>query len=385
MLSIINAIPFIDGKFQKKCAINIDDNIIVSIGEPIYKNTVDAKENYVVAGYIDTHTHGGFGKDCMETDEQAFDTICKYHLTFGDTAFCPTLMTANLKDIQKAIDNVRKNKNNPNCNVLGIHLEGPFLSQGASGAHKKELLLDPTDDNLKIVFDNKDIVSRVTIAPNKDCASQFTKKAVNTGIQVSLGHDESIDDEIYACVDNGASSVTHMYNCTSRPSRRDNPKKHLGLTEVGLIEDRLMCEVIADDRHVPNKLFDLIYKQKGANNICLVSDSLSISGQGEGEYYIGSGAAKQKIENFDGVAVIKSLNTYAGSVTPVSKMVVNLAKHGIKKEDVLTMATINPAKLANVNNMGNIKVGYLGDLNILNENLELLTTVFKEKIYPHQV
>ena len=70
-----------------------------------------------------------------------------------------------------------------------------------------------------------------------------------------MGHDDSIDDEIYACIEAGASSVTHLYNCTSRPSRRITPKKHLGLTEVGLIEDSVVAEVIADGRHVPDKCF----------------------------------------------------------------------------------------------------------------------------------
>ncbi|MCR4875361.1 MAG: N-acetylglucosamine-6-phosphate deacetylase [Clostridia bacterium] len=380
MLSIINAIPFINGAFSDKCAINIADGKIVSIGKAIYPNTFDAKNSIVCAGYIDIHTHGGFGKDCMDATKDAIETICKYHLSTGITSFVPTTMTAPIKDIENAIINIREYKDNKYARILGIHLEGPFLSKGAAGAHKPELLVDPSDDNAQFVFNNKDIVSRVTLAPNKKYADLFTKKAVENGIQVSLGHDESIDDEIYACIDNGATSVTHMYNCTSRPSRRTTPKKHLGLTEVGLTEDRLYAEVIADDRHVPNALFKMIYKLKGANKICLVSDSLSIAGMPKGEYYIGSGDSKQKIEIDDGVAVIKELNTYAGSITPISKMVVNLVNAGIKKEDALKMATLNPARLMGYDNIGDIKEGYLADLNILNNNLDVETTILNGEI-----
>lgn len=380
MLSIINAIPFINGAFSDKCAINIADGKIVSIGKAIYPNTFDAKNSIVCAGYIDIHTHGGFGKDCMEATKDAIETICKYHLSTGITSFVPTTMTAPIKDIENAIINIREYKENKYARILGIHLEGPFLSKGAAGAHKPELLVDPSDDNAQFVFNNKDIVSRVTLAPNKKYADLFTKKAVENGIQVSLGHDESIDDEIYACVDNGATSVTHMYNCTSRPSRRTTPKKHLGLTEVGLTEDRLYAEVIADDRHVPNALFKIIYKLKGADKICLVSDSLSIAGMPKGEYYIGSGDSKQKIEIDDGVAVIKELNTYAGSITPISKMVVNLVNAGIKKEDALKMSTLNPARLMGYDNIGDIKEGYLADLNILNNNLDVETTILNGEI-----
>ena len=383
MLSIINAKPYINGGFLDIQAINIDGKKIISIGKPIYANTFDAKGNIVAAGFIDIHTHGGLSKDCMEPTKDAIETIAKYHLSTGITAFYPTTMTAPIEDIQKAISSIREYKDNKYATILGIHLEGPFLSKGAAGAHKPELLLDPTKDNAKVVFDNKDIVKRVTLAPNKVNAAAFTKRCVSNDIQVSLGHDESIDDEIYACVENGATSVTHMYNCTSRPSRRNSPRKHLGLTEVGLIDDRLYTEVIADNRHVPNDLFKLIYKQKGADKICLVSDSLSCAGEKDGEHYIGSGDSKQRIEIEDNVAVIKELNTYAGSVTPISKMVAQLYKAGIKKEDAIKMATITPAKLMDLTDRGDIKEGYVAELNILDDNLEVLYTIFNEEVLPH--
>ena len=381
MLSIINARPYIDGKIQDITSININDGKIVSIGDAIYENVFDAKGNIVSAGFIDIHTHGGFGKDCIEASRDAIETICKYQLHTGTTAFYPTTMTAPIKDIEAAIDSIREySKENKYSKILGVHLEGPYLSKGAAGAHKKELLLDPIDENTKFVFDNKDIVKRVTLAPNKNNSSAFTKKAVDSGIQVSLGHDESIDDEIYACIENGATSVTHMYNCTSRPSRRNNPKKHLGLTEVGLSSDKLYVEVIADDKHVPNELFKMIYKLKGADKICLVSDSLSISGCIAGEFYIGSGDSKQHIVVDDGVAVIEELNTYAGSITPIAKMAEGLCGFGIDKESILKMVTINPAKLMNLDNIGDIKVGYAADLNILDDNLKLINTIFKGEV-----
>ena len=122
----------------------------------------------------------------------------------------------------------------------------------------------------------------------------------------------------------------------------------------------------------------MIYKLKGADKICLVSDSLSIAGMPNGEYYIGSGDSKQKIEIDDGVAVIKELNTYAGSITPISKMVAQLYKAGISKEDAIKMATITPAKLMGLNEVGDIKVGNIADLNILDSNLNVINTIFNE-------
>ena len=171
-----------------------------------------------------------------------------------------------------------------------------------------------------------------------------------------------------------------MYNCTSRPSRRDNPKKHLGLTEMGLIKDELICEVIADNRHVPNALFNMIYKLKGADKICLVSDSLSVAGQKEGLYYLGSGESQQEILIEDGVAVLPKANTYAGSITPISKMVALLFAQGYSAEECIQMATQVPAKVLGLKDRGDILPGLAADFNILDENLNVVKTIINGEL-----
>lgn len=356
--------------------------MITAIGDQKEGEILDAKGKLCTSGFIDIHTHGGWGKDCMENTFEAIDTIARYHLYTGTTTFVPTTMTAPVEDINKAVDNIRKYKSKF-ARIAGVHLEGPYLAQKSAGAHPPKLLITPNQD-ASFVWDNEDMVSRVTIAPNLDGAPEFCNKATKKGIQVSLGHDDSIDDEIYACLDNGADSVTHMYNCTSRPSRRVTPKKHLGLTEVGLIDERVTAEVIADDRHVPNALFKMIYKLKGSEKICLVSDSLSVAGMPEGDYYLGSGESKQKIRIDDGVAVLPDLNTYAGSVTPVGKMVQNLAKLGIELGKCIDMCTKVPAKLLHREDIGDIAVGKIGDINILNEDLSIADTILGGELVDRQ-
>lgn len=371
-VTVKNAKAYSNGRFVDANII-IEDGVIVSVGDEIKGEIIDAQGRKCVAGYIDIHTHGGWGKDCMEASVEAIDTICRYHLYTGTTSFVPTTMTASPEDINKAVDNIRK-YDSKYSRILGVHLEGPYLAQKSAGAHPPQLLMPPSKDS-SFVWNNADIVKRVTLAPNLDGAREFCREATKKGIQVSMGHDDSIDDEIYACADNGADSVTHMYNCTSRPSRRVTPKKHLGLTEVGLIDDRIVAEVIADDRHVPNTLFKMIYKLKGAKGICLVSDSLSVSGMPEGDYYLGSGQSAQKIRIDDGVAILPDLNTYAGSVTPVGNMVRNLYGIGIPLEDCIDMCTKTPAKLLKIDNVGDIAIGKRGDINILNDDLSISETL----------
>ena len=148
---------------------------------------------------------------------------------------------------------------------------------------------------------------------------------------------------------------------------------------MGLIDDRLVCEVIADNRHVPNALFKMIFKLKGKDKICLVSDSLSVAGMAAGDYYIGSGESKQAIRIEDGVAVLPTHNTYAGSVTAVGKMVQNLVGAGIDPQDALDMATRVPAKVVGLTDRGDLQVGMLADFNLLSENFDILATYLDGK------
>ena len=380
ILTYTNVRPLVGGRLREYCNIVVKDGVIVSVGNDCKGKLVDCGGAFCAAGFIDIHTHGGWGHDCMEATEESLAAISAYHLYTGITSYCPTTMTASPGDIEKAVACIRGYKRrSPYARIIGAHLEGPYLSQKAAGAHPPKLLISPLDDD-SFVEGNLDVVKRVTVAPNVRGAAAFTAKYAPKGVQISLGHDNSIDDEIYACVDAGANSVTHMYNCTSRPSRRDTPKKHLGLTEVGLIDKRIVDEVIADDRHVPDKLFGMIFRLKGADGICLVSDSLSVAGMPEGDYYIGAGDSKQSIRVEDGVAVLPAENTYAGSVTPISVMARRLILKGYSIEDALSMATLVPAKLVGLTDRGDLVPGMLADFNVFGDDFSVRTTVLGGKI-----
>ena len=365
-LTYTNVRPLVGGKLKDLCNIVVKNGTIASVGKEREGEIVDCGGAVAAAGFIDIHTHGGWGHDCMEATEDCLATISAYHLYTGITSYCPTTMTASPEDIEKAVACIRDyRRKSPYARIVGAHLEGPYLSQKAAGAHPPKLLISPLDDD-SFVEGNLDVVTRVTVAPNVRGADVFTAKYAPKGVQISLGHDNSIDDEIYACVDAGANSVTHMYNCTSRPSRRDNPKKHLGLTEVGLIDSRIVDEVIADDRHVPDKLFGMIFKLKGAAGIW---------GMPEGDYYIGAGDSKQSIRVEDGVAVLPAENTYAGSVTPISVMAKRLIAGGSSIEDALSMATLVPAKLVGLTDRGDLVPGMLADFNVFGDDFSVRMTV----------
>lgn len=372
--TLANVRPFSSGAFGPLCNIVIEDGKILSLGNVMAGEITDGKGMIACAGFIDIHTHGGWGKDCMEPTFEAIDTVAKYHLSTGITSFCPTTMTADIADIEAALSNMRSYKTN-GARLAGAHLEGPFLSAKAAGAHPLDKLRDPDRENTAFIARNRDVVRRMTVAPDLSGAPFVTALCRSMGIQVSIGHDQSIDDEIYACIEAGATSVTHMGNCTSHASRRyPSPKKHLGLFETALGESRLVCEVIADDRHVPDALFDIFYRLKGKDGICFVSDSLSVAGMKEGDYFLGSGESAQPIRIEDGVAVLPDKHTYAGSVTPVSKMVSRLFAKGYPAQDLLTMATLTPAKTVGLNDRGDLRPGMLADINLLDDKLNVVKT-----------
>ncbi|NCA67197.1 MAG: hypothetical protein EOM87_03935, partial [Clostridia bacterium] len=245
--------------------------------------------SYILAsGYIDIHTHGGKGHDCMEATEESLEAISRFHLLNGTTTYLPTTLTASLDAIQKVIDRVRVyREDNLYARIYGIHLEGPFLNPVGAGAQPIAYLVKPDAYNTSFIINAADVVKRITVAPDIDGIIELVKDLTAHGIQVSAGHDNSIHTEIEGCIAAGLNSVTHLFNCTSRAARREGIEKYLGLTETALVRDDLVAEIIADGIHVPYGLIALTYKNKGAAGICIVSDSLSVSGINTSPLYLG--------------------------------------------------------------------------------------------------
>jgi N-acetylglucosamine-6-phosphate deacetylase len=278
---------------------------------------------------IDIHTHGALGADTMQGNQEQ---IGLWHALNGVTKWCATTVTADLVTLKKVTSIAPAHGN------IGYHIEGPFLSPAAKGAHQEDLLLLPTRENLQFITTNPHIL-RVTLAPDLAGAADAVHTLVAAGKQVSLGHDDATDEQIYKCIEAGATSVTHITNCTSTLQRRSGIKKHLGLTNIGLIDPRLTVEVIADGVHIPDQYFTLILKMKGADKICLISDSLSVAGKKTDML------GKQKVSVKDGVAVLEN-NTVAGSVTSIKTMAERLvARKLCTPAEAQIMCSTTPARL----------------------------------------
>jgi N-acetylglucosamine-6-phosphate deacetylase len=347
-------------------------------GEP---PVFDAEGAFAAPGYIDIHSHGGAGSDIMDATREAIATVARFHLSRGTTSFLATTLAAPLPSISRTFDALRDFMRSPQpgcAAVLGAHLEGPFLAPGNAGAQDRRWLRTPDAEAADFVLANADLIRRVTLAPELEGGLALIRRLRAAGIGVSAGHDAAIDDEILAAIEAGLDAVTHIYCCSSGISRRAGPRKHLGLTEMGMADDRLVAEVIADRRAVPDLLFDLIWKAKGRDRICLVSDSTRVAGMPDGEYRLGDAETGILIEKRGDEAYVPALGVYAGSVTDLAQSVRNLVAHNaLSLADAVHMATAVPARLLGLPDRGRIAPGMIADLNLIDPAGRVLATFIR--------
>ncbi len=370
----------------------IKDGIIVSLGNADIRyeddaKIVDASGCYVCPGLVDMHTHGGGGGDFMDATEDSFSRALKFHVSNGTTSLVASSVTAPIDQILDMLKVVRKFKDakEPICRILGAHLEGPFLSEERKGAHKSEYLLTPEADGYGFITDNSDVILNVTLSPELPGVIELTKELVRLGIVVSAGHDDSKKSEIMPVIDAGLTNLTHIFCAMSTVAMRDGIRS-VGLTEIGLIDDRLSVELIADNHHLPPELVKLAYRCKGPRKACVVSDSLRAGGMpSDGAIYI-LGATNdinaQRFKVVGDVAILLDESRYAGSIQPISRMVKNLVNDcKIPLLDAICMASYTPAKIIQREDaIGSISPGKLADFCILDSNLNVVKTIISGEI-----
>ncbi len=325
-------------------------------------------------GFVDIHTHGGYGADFMDSNDEAFEKALRFHSDNGTTSVIATSCTASRRELVNFIDYVREYKNkkrnvSDRARVLGAHLEGPYLSVAKRGAQKLEDLKTPSLDDYSYILQNADVIKTVTLSPELEGADEACKALSKSGILVSGGHDDGIYPEFMPAVKNGLRHVTHLY-CAMSELRFKDGVRNVGLREYALVDDGLTAEIIADNKHIPPLLAKMIYRAKGADRLCVVSDSLRCAGLDDKNalYSLGTGKDAQKVMIKDGVAVLENGITYAGSITSVREMVKNLIDIGIPIVDAVKMGTETPAKIVKECSIGEITIGKTADICILNKN-----------------
>lgn len=326
---------------------------------------IDAEGLYLSPGFIDVHIHGAGGCDTMDGTVESINTIAKTIVQHGTTSFTPTTMTVAAEDIRKSMEVIKKLKEEgtEGANVLGAHLEGPFISPKAIGAQNPNFLLAPSVENYnKIVGDYSDAVVSITMAPEVEGAKELIKYLSDNGVTVSMGHTKATYDEAIEGIKCGACHSTHLYNAMT-------PFTHREPGVVGATFDTdITTETISDGIHISYPALRTAYKQKGTDKVLLVSDAMEACGMPDGQYSLGG----QDVIVKNGAARLLD-GTLAGSVLTLDKAVKNIySNSNYPLNEVVRMATYNGAKHCHVeDHKGLIKEGYDADLILFNEDIEI--------------
>ena len=329
----------------------------------------DFTGKYVSAGFIDMHTHGAGGHAFMNSE--VFDVIegCNYHLAHGTTSIVPTISAGAFETMKKAVVNIDKAKKSGKAkgNILGAHLEGPYLSAKQCGAQCPAFITPPNKADYESLLEAYgDSVIRWTYAPENDKDGEFCRYLTERGVIASAGHTDAKYADMAVAIDNGCNLITHLYSCTSTITR-DHGFRSLGVIESAYLRDELCVEIIADGKHLPCELIKMIIKIKGTDRVALITDSLEIAGTDVKE---GVMSGTEFIVE-DGVCKLKDRSAFAGSVATADVLVRTLVYGcGVSVPTAVKMLTEVPAKILGINK-GALSAGKDGDIIVFDDEISV--------------
>ena len=333
-------------------------------------DAIDLHANFLAPGFVDLHIHGGNGHDAMEANAEAFRAICDYHASGGTTSLLLTLATAPFQEILLALTQIGKLRQQI-PEIAGAHVEGPFISRDQAGAQNPEFICEANPELIACLLEHRDVIKRITIAPETKGALAAIKEFSDAGIAVSGGHSNAWEEEARAALENGMRSVTHTFNCMSS-ARRRGTKRVAGMVEVALSEPKISCELIAEEHHVSPTLMKLLYCAKGVSGICLVSDATAGAGLADDTIFQLAG---KKCVVKGGACFLADKLVLAGSASRLIELV-RMMMRGAEAPlpDAIAMASLNPARELGLTNKGEIAPEKDADLVVLSPELEVVQT-----------
>ena len=331
---------------------------------------LDLYGNYLAPGFIDLHVHGARGRDTMEASAEAFRAICDYHAGGGTTSLLLTTATAPMNDIADVLNTVRDCRGSIK-QLVGVHVEGPFVSKAKCGAQRAEFIQNPSRASVQRLLEHANLIKRITIAPELPGSLEAIENFHEHGISVSGGHSDAWDEQAQEGFARGMRSVTHTFNCMSSARRRGIYRVG-GLLEFALSEPQISCELIADGHHVSETLMKMLYRAKGPGGICLVTDATAGAGLPNGSQFALFGR-DCLVE--DGVCLLSNRTALAGSASRMIDLVRTMAtKVNVPLREAVVMATENPARAVGLERKGRFEVGADADLVVLSPELEVVRT-----------
>jgi N-acetylglucosamine-6-phosphate deacetylase len=329
--------------------------------------TIDAGDDYILPGFIDLQVNGSHGIDVMNASTDALVTLSRHLAREGATAWMPTAVTAPIEKIEKVHDSIatafedsQRDESSDSAAILGMHLEGPFISPLRLGAHSP-LNLEPSGDALDRVL-AMPALRLITLAPELPGALDAIRRLTARGVVVSIGHTNATLDEANAGIDAGARMFTHLFNAM-RPLNHRDP----GVIAAALAQSRAIPALIPDGVHVHPAILRLVFDARGRGGLILVTDKVALAGTTGSEKVVGRARATIR----DGAARLDD-GTLAGSIISMLDAVrIMVETVHVSIGDAAVMAATNPAKLVGAKDRGCIQIGARADLIVLSRTLEL--------------
>ncbi|MCD5408617.1 N-acetylglucosamine-6-phosphate deacetylase [Candidatus Bipolaricaulota bacterium] len=330
---------------------------------------LDASGLYIAPGFIDLQVNGGAGHNFEDASPTDIRRIIDFHLSHGTTGLLPTTVTAPVDEIREAIARIREVEHPA---VLGMHLEGPFVSPRRKGAHNEAHILPPSPEAFaRLVAGQEEFIKIVTLAPELPGAAELIAQIKGIGAVPALGHSDASYEQALAAVGKGVKLFTHLFNAMP-------PLHHRAPGAVGAaLDSDAYVELICDGIHVHPAVVRLVAKVKGYDRVCLVTDAISAAGLSDGNYQLGGLPVKVQ----DGVARLPD-GTLAGSTLTMARAVRNFMEFtGCSLPQAVRCATLNPARLLGIEDRkGSLEVGKDADLVIFDEDLNVHYTILGGEI-----
>lgn len=379
LTQIINGQILTPQGWLKDGSVLISDGKILEITNSdlavIGATVIDAKGMFIVPGFISMHCHGGGGHDLTEGTPEAFKTAAETHLKHGSTTIFPTLSSTTFENIRLAAATCDQlMAEDADTTIMGLHIEGPYLNENMAGTQWKEFVKNPDPEEYKALVESTKCIKRWDISPELPGAHDFARYMTSKGILTAITHTEAEYQEIKDAFAAGFTHAAHFYNAMPGFHKR-REYKYEGTVESVYLMDDMSVEVIADGVHLPATILKLVYKVKGVEKTCLVTDSLKFAG------YTGETINDPNYVIENGVCRWADRQTLAGSIATADVLVQTMVKKaGIPLEDAVRMASETPARLIGIaDTKGTLEKGKDADIVILDNDANVRCVFTKGK------
>lgn len=341
-------------------------------GERPEGEIVDLEGGWLLPGFVDLHLHGGDGADFMDGSPEAFRRACMAHCRCGTTSLCPTTVACGREELLRLFD-VCRGAGDTGADILGLHLEGPYISQEFRGAQPEQFVRNPDSREIDEILERAGgLIVRWSSAPELPGMEALAEKLRECGILCAVAHSAATCEEVAVAFGWGFTHITHLYSST--PSvRKLNQRVHAGVIEAAYLLDDMTVELIGDGRHVPKELMQTVVKLKGPERVALITDAMRAAGSGVTESFLGNPADGNRVIIEDGVAKLPDRSFFAGSIATADHVFRNaVTEYGFPPEAVSQMMSGTPAKiLGRYGELGSLSAGKRTDLVVMNRDFQI--------------